>query len=160
MVFPVVMYGCESCDHIEGWVPKNWCFWIVVLEKTLQSPLDSKEIKSINPKGNQSWIFIGRTYAVAEAPILWPPNRKYQLIEKDPDAWKDWGQEENGTTENETVWQQLWCNGREFEQTPGDSEGQGSLVCRILWGHRDGQDWATKQPPQGTCYSWLRRHSS
>ena len=93
MVSPVVMYGCEL-DHKEGWVPKNWCFWIVVLEKTLESPLHCKEIKPVNPKGNQLWIFIGRTSAEAEPPILWPPDAKSWLISKDPDAGKDWRQKE------------------------------------------------------------------
>ena len=100
MVFPVVMYGCER-DHKEGWAPKNWCFQTVVLE-TMQSPLDSKEIKPGNPKGNQQWIVIRRTDA--EAPILWPPDSKSQLIVKDPDARKNWQQEEKGTTEDEMVW--------------------------------------------------------
>ena len=90
-------------DHKGGWVPKNWCFWTVVLEKTLESPLDCKEIKPVNPKGNQLWRFIGRTDAEAEAPILWPPDVKSWLIRKDPDAGKDWGQEVKGTTEDETV---------------------------------------------------------
>ena len=89
MVFPVVMYGCEL-DHKEGWVPKNWCFWTVVLEKTLESPLDCKEIKLVNPKGNQPWIFTGRTDTETEAPILWPPDAKSRLNGKDPDAGKDW----------------------------------------------------------------------
>ena len=89
MVFPVVMYGCWELDHKEGWVPKNWCFWTVVLEKTLEGPLDCKEIKLINPKGNQPWIFIGRTDAKTEALILWPPDAKSQLIRKDRDAGKD-----------------------------------------------------------------------
>ena len=83
-------------DHKEGWAPKNWCFWIVVLEKTLESPLDSKKIKPLNPKGNQPWIFIGRSEAEAEAPVLWLPDVKSQLIGKDPDAGKDWGQEKQG----------------------------------------------------------------
>ena len=90
-------------DHKQSWAPKNWCFWTVVLEKTLESPLDSKETQPVNPKGNQSWIFITRTDAEAEAPILWPPDAKNWLIWKDPDAGKDWGQEEKGTTEDETV---------------------------------------------------------
>ena len=90
-------------DHKEGWASNNSCFWIVVLEKTLESPLDSKEIKQVNPKGNQSWIFIGRTDAEAEAPILWPPDRKSQLIEKDPEAGKEWGQEKKRVTEDEMV---------------------------------------------------------
>ena len=100
MVFPVVMYGYEL-DCEEGWTPKNWCIWTVVLEKTLESPLDCKEIHPVIPKGNQSWIFIGRTDA--EAPILWPPDVTSRLIWKDPDAGKDWGQEEKGTTEDERV---------------------------------------------------------
>ena len=102
LFFPVVMYGCEL-DHKESWVLKNWCFWTVVLEKTLESPLDCKEIQPVNPKGNQSWIIIGGTDAEAEAPILWPPDAKNWLIGNDPDAGKDWRQEEKGTTEDEMV---------------------------------------------------------
>ena len=117
-------------DHREGWVPKNGCFHTVVLEKTLESPLDCKEIKPVNPKGNQSWIFIGRTDA--EAPILWPSDSKRQLIGKDPDAGKDWGQEK-GTTEDEMVRWHHWLNAHEFEQTLGDGEGQGSLACYSVW---------------------------
>ena len=90
-------------DYKQIWAPKNWCFWTVVLEKTLESPLDCKEIQPIHPKGNQSWIFIGRTDAEAETPILWPPNAKNQLIGKDPDAGKDWRREEKGMTEDEKV---------------------------------------------------------
>ena len=97
MVFPVVMYGCEIWrKYEESWAPKNWCFWTVILEKTLESPLDCKEIKPVNPKGNQSWIFIGETDAEAEAPILWPSDKKSWLTGKDPDAGKDWRQEEKG----------------------------------------------------------------
>ena len=114
-------------DHKESWVLKNWCFWSVVLEKTLESPLDCKEIKPINLKGNQSWIFIGRTDAEAEAPVLCPPDAKNQLIGKGPDAGKHWRQEEKGMIEM-LGWHH-WLNGHEFEQTLGDSEGQGSLVC-------------------------------
>ena len=121
-------------DHKEGWAVKNWCFWIVVLEKTLESPLDSKEIKPVNPKGNQPWIFFGRTDA--EAPILWPPDAKSWLIGKDPDAGKDWGQEEKGMTEDEMVgWHRL--NGHEFEESLGDSEWQRSLGCYSPWGFED-----------------------
>ena len=109
---------------------KNWCFWTVVLEKTLESPLDNK-IKLVNHKQNQPWIFIGRTDAEAEAPILGPPDAKSWLIGKDPDAEKDWGQEKNGVTEDEMVRQHHRLNGHEFEQTPGDSEGQGSLLCYV-----------------------------
>ena len=90
-------------DHKEGWALKNWCFWTVVLKKTLESPLNSKEIKPVNPKGNQPWVFTGRTDAEAEAPILWPPDAKSQLTGKHPDARKDWGQKEKGATENETA---------------------------------------------------------
>ena len=90
-------------DHKEGWAPKNWCFWILVLEKTLESPLDCKEINSVNPKGNQHWILIGRTDTEAETPILWPPDAKSRLIGKDPDAGTDWGQEEKGATEDGMV---------------------------------------------------------
>ena len=109
-------------DCEESWAPKNWCFWTVVLEKTLESPLDSKEIKPVNSKGNQSWIFIGRTDAKAEAPILKPPDAKSWLIEKDPDAGKDWGQKEKGVTEDEIVGWPHWLNGHEYEQIPGDNE--------------------------------------
>ena len=113
-------------DHKEGWAPMNWCFWTVVLEKTLESPL---EIKPVNPKGNKPWIFFGRTVAEAEALILLPPDAKSQLIGKVPDAGIHWGQEEKGVPEDEIVGWHLWFNGYEFKQTPGDSEGQGSQVC-------------------------------
>ena len=135
-VFPVVTCGYDL-DHKEGWVPKNWCFWPVVLEKTLESPLDCKEIKPVNPKGNQPWIFIGKTDAGAEAPILWPPDVKSWLIGKDPDAEKDWGQEEKGVTEDEKIGWHHWLNGHEFEQAPGDDEGQGSLACCSPWGWKE-----------------------
>ena len=102
-------------DYKESWAPKNWCFWTVVLEKTLQSPLDSTEIQLVHPKGNQSWIFIGRTDGEAEALILWPPDVKNWLIWKDPDAGKDWRQEENGTTEDEMVGWHHRLDGHEFE---------------------------------------------
>ena len=110
-------------DHKEGSVAKNWCLWIVVLEKTLESTLDSKEIKPVNPKGNQPWTFTGRTDAEAEAPILWPHDVKNQLIEKDPDAEKDWRQKEKRAAEDEVVREHHQLNGHEFEQTPGDSGG-------------------------------------
>ena len=128
-------------DHKEGWAQKNWCFQTVVLEKTLESPLDCKEIKSVNPKGNQPWIFSGRTDA--EASILWPPDAKNWLISKDPDAGKDWGQEEKWMTKNETVGWHHQLNGHDFEQIPGDSEGQGSLACCSPWSHRVGHNLAT-----------------
>ena len=117
----------------------------MVPEKTLESPLDYKEIKPVNPKGNQSWIFIGKTGGEAEAPLLWPPDVKSQLIGKDPDAGKDWGQEEKGVAEHEMVRQHHWFNGHEFEQTPGDSGGQKSLACCSSWGRRVRHDLATEQ---------------
>ena len=116
-------------------VPKNWCSWTVVLEKTLESPLDCKEIQPVYPKGNQPWIFIGRTDA--EALILWPPDANSQLIVKAPDAGKDWGQEEKGMTEDEMVGWHHWLNGRESEQTLGDSEGRGNLACCSPWGRKE-----------------------
>ena len=123
-------------DHKGGWVLKNWCFRTAVLEKTLESP-SNKQIKPVNPKGNQPWIFTGRTDAEAEVPILWPCDTKSQLIGKDPDAGKDWGQEEKRVREDEMVgWRQL-LNGHESEQTPGNSEGQGSLACCRPWGRKE-----------------------
>ena len=113
MVFQVVMYGCWELDCKESWEPKNWCFWTVVLEKTLERLLDCKEIQPVHPKGNQSWIFIGRTDAEAEIPILWPHDAK--SIWKDPDAGKDWRQEEKGITEDEMVGWYHRLNGHEFE---------------------------------------------
>ena len=124
-------------DYKGGWEPKNWCFQTVVLEKTLEGPLDCKEIKPVNSKGNQPWIFIGRTDAKAEASILWPPDAKNQLTGKDPDARKDWGQEEKGATEDEMVGWHHQLNGHEFEQTPGDGEGQGNLVFCGPWGRKE-----------------------
>ena len=104
-------------NYREGWVPKNWCFQTVMLEKTLESPLDSKKVKPVNPKGNQPWIFIARTDAEVEAPILWLPDVKSRLIGKDPNTGKYWRQEEKGTTEDEMVGWHHWLNGHEFEQT-------------------------------------------
>ena len=124
-------------DHQEGWVPKNWCFWTVVLEKTLERPLDSKGIKLVNPKGNQSWIFIERTVAEAEAPILWPPNAESQFIRKDPDAGTDGRQEEKGSTKDEMVGWHHWLNGHEFEQAPVDDKGQGGVACCSPWGCKE-----------------------
>jgi len=124
-------------DHKEGRVLKNWCFWTVVLEKTLESPLDCKKIKLVNPKGNRSWIFTGRTDAEAKAPKLWPPDAKSWLIRKDPDAGKDWRQEEKGTTEDVMAGWHHQLDGHEFEQALGDGEGQGSLACCSPWGHQE-----------------------
>ena len=125
------MYGCESWTI--NWAPKNWCFWTIVLKNTLESPLDCKEIKLVNPKGNKSWIFIGRTDTKAEAPILWPPGAKSHLIGKDPGA----GQEEKGTAEDEMVEWHHWLNRHEFEQALGVSDGQGSLSCCSPCNHKE-----------------------
>ena len=135
-------------DYKESWAAKNWCFWTVLLKTTLESPLDSKEIQPVHPKGNQSWIFIGRIDAEAEAPILWPPDSKSWLIWKDPDAGKDRRQEEKGTIEDKVVGWHHQFNGHEFEQSLGDSEGQRRLVCCSPWGCRGSDDWATEQQQQ------------
>ena len=119
------------------WVLKYWCFQTVVLEKTLECPSDSKEIKPVNPNREQPWISIGRTDVETEAPILWPPDAKSQLIWKDPDAQKDWGQEEKQVIEDEKVGWHHWLNGHEFEQALGEGEGQGSLACCSSWGHKE-----------------------
>ena len=134
-------YGFSS-SHVWMWelnykeslALKNWCFWTVVLEKTLESPLDCKEIQPVNPEGNQSWIFIGRSDAEAETPILWPLDAKNWLVGKDHDAGKDWRQEEKGMTEDETVGWHHQLDGHEFEQVLGVGDGQGSLACCSLWG--------------------------
>ena len=133
MVFPVVMYGCGSWDYKQSWGAKNWCYWTVVLEKTLESSLDSKETKPVNPKGNQSWIFIGGTDA--EASILWSTDAKDWFIGKNSDPGKDWGQQEKGTTEDEMVVHQL--DRHEFEQTLGVGDGQQRLACCSPWGHEE-----------------------
>ena len=143
MVFPVVMYGCESWTiNKDGplsfsWVPKNWCFWTVVLEKTLESPLESKEIKPLNPKGNQSWIFVGRTDAEAEAPIFWPPEAKNWHIGRDPDAGKDSRQDEKRMTEDEMVEWHHWLDGPEFEEALRVGDVQEGLACCSPWGHKE-----------------------
>ena len=116
-------------DYKESWVLKNWCFWTVVLEKTLESPLHCKEIQPVHPKGNQSWIFVGRTDAEAETPILWPLDEKNWLTRKHPDARKDWRQEEKGTTEDEMIGWHHRLDGHEFEQALGVGDGQGGLPC-------------------------------
>ena len=147
---------CPQLPHSPGSSSPSWrqcvlclnldrCFWTVVLEKTLESPLDSKEIQPVHPKGNQPWIFIGRTDAEVEAPILWPLYAKSRLIGKDPDAEKDWRQEEKETTENEMVGWHHWLDGYEFEQALGDSEGQWSLACCSPRGRRVGHDLETEQ---------------
>ena len=131
-------------DHKEGRVPKTWCFWTMVLEKTLESPLDSKVIKPVNPKGSQPWIFIGRTDAESEAPVLWLPDEKIHLTGKDPDAGKNWRQEEKGMTEDEMVRQYHWFNGHEFEQTPGAGVLTGmdrEAWCAAVHGAAKNQTW-------------------
>ena len=138
------MYGCESwtIKKVQSWRINAFklCCW-----RRFLSPLDCKEIKPMNLNRNQSWIFTAKTHAEAEAPILWPPDAKVWLIGKDPDAGKDYGQEEKGTTENEIVGWHHWHNAHEFEQTPGDSEGQGGLGCCSSCGLRVGHDLVTEQ---------------
>ena len=124
-------------DCQESWVPKNWCFWTVVLEKTVESPLDCKEIQPVHPKGDQSWVFTGRTDVEAETPVLWPPHAKNWLIGKDPDAGRGWGQEEKGTTEDEMAGWHHWLGGHEFGWTPGVGDGQGGLACCDSRGHKE-----------------------
>ena len=121
-------------DYKESWVQKNWCFWTVVLEKTLESPLDCKEIQPVHPKGNQSWVW---TDVEAETPIPWPPNSKNWLIWKEPDAGNDWRWEEKGTTEDEMVVWHRRLNGHESEWTPGVGDGQGGLAYCDSWGHKE-----------------------
>ena len=121
----------------ESWVLKNCCFWTVVLEKILESPLDSKEIQPVHPKGDQSWVFIGRIDVEAETPILWPPDAESWLMLKDPDAGKEWGQEEKGTTEDEMAGWHHWLNGHESGWTLEAGDGQGGLACCDTWGHKE-----------------------
>ena len=123
-----------NCE--EGWGLKNWCFWTVVLEKTLESTLDCKEVQPVHPKGDQSWVFIGRTDAKAETPVLWPPHANSWLIWKDPDAGRDWEQEK-GMTEDEMAGWHHWLDGHDFEWTPGVGDGQGGLVCCGSWGPKE-----------------------
>ena len=156
MVFPVVMYGCEL-DSEESWALKNWCFWTVVLEKTLESPLDCKEIQPVHPKGDQSWVFIGRTDAEAETPILWPLHARSWLVGKDPDAGRDWGQEEKGTTEDEIAGWHHQPDGRECEWAPGVGDGQGGLECCYSWGCKELDTterlkWVSERKSRGTGF--------
>ena len=129
-------------DCEESWALKNWCFWTVVLEKTLASSLNCKAIQSVYPKGDQSWVFIGRTDTEAETPVLWPPHAKSWLIGKDHDARRDWGQEEKGTTEDEMAGWYHRLDAHEFWWTPGVGDGQGGLACCDSWGCKD---WDTTQ---------------
>ena len=124
-------------DYKESRVPKNWCFWTVVLEMTLESPLDCKEIQPVTPEGNQFWIFLGRTDVEAETPIVWPPAVKNRLIGKDPDSGKNWRQEEKGKIEDEMVGWHHRLNGLEFEQALGVGDGQGTLACCSPWGRNE-----------------------
>ena len=138
-------------DYKDGWVLKNWCFWTVVLEKTLESPLDCKAIQPVHPKGDQSWVFIGRTDDEAETPILWPPDAKSWLIGKDPDVLKDWRQEEMGMSgwdgwmASLTQWTWVWVNSWSW------SDGQGGLACCDSWGRRVRHDWVTE-------LNWTLKH--
>ena len=127
----------RDLDCEESWVPKNWCFWTVVLEKTLESPLDCKEIQTVHSKGDQFWVFIGRTDAEAETPILWPNDVKSWLTGKDPDAGRDWRQEEKGTTEDEMTGWHHRLDGHEFEWTPGVGDEEGGLACCDSWGCKE-----------------------
>ena len=136
---------------------ENWCFWTVVLEKTLETPLGCKEIKPVHPKGDQSWMFIGRTDAEAEAPILGPPDVNSWLTGKDPDVGKDWRQEDKGMTEDEMVGWNHQFNGHEFEQVAGDGERQGSQLIQSMGLQRVGYDWGTKQQQQCPAV-WLMDH--
>ena len=124
-------------DCEESWAPKNWCFWTVVLKKTLESPLDCKEIQPVHSEGDQPWDFFGRNDVKAETPVLWPPHAKSRLIGKDSDAGRNWRQEEKGTTEDEMAGWHHQLDGREFEWTPGVGDAQGGLACCDSWGHKE-----------------------
>ena len=141
-------------DCEESWVLKNWCFWTVVLEKTLESPLVCKEIQPVHPKGDQSWVFIGRTDAEAETPILGPPHAKSWLIGKDSDAGRGWRQEKKGTTEDEMAGWHHWLDGHESKWTPGVGDGQGGLVCCDSWGCKESD---TTEWLKWTELNWTRR---
>ena len=149
----------ENTDAGENWVLKNRRFWIVVRQKTLERHLNSKEIKPVNPKGNQPWTFTGRTDVEAKAPKLWPPDEKSRLTGKDPDAGKDWRQEEKRETEGEMAQWHYQLNGHEFDQTLGDSEGQRSLVCCSPWDPQESDrisDWTTtsESTPRNLLWSY------
>ena len=135
MVFPVVMYGCEL-DYKKSWAQKNWCFWTVVLEKTLASPVDYKEIQPVHPKADQSWVFSGMADVEAETSILWPPDAESWLIWKDPDAGKDWGLEKWITEDEMAGWHHRQ-NGHAFGWSPGVGDGQWGLACCGSWGHKE-----------------------
>ena len=149
-------------DYKESWALKNWCFWTVVLEKTLESPLDCREIQPVHPKGDQSWVFIGRTDVEAEIPILWPPHAKSWFIGKDFDAGRDWGQEEKGTTEDEMVGWHHRLNVQEFGWTPGVGDGQGGLVCCNSWGHKESDmtEWLNWTELNGVSHRYCQWNNS
>ena len=140
-------------DYKESWALKNWCFWTVVLEKTFKSPLDCKEIQPVHPKGNQSWVFIGRTDVEAETPILWPPDAKIWLVGKDPDGWRDWGQEEEGVTEDKMAGWHHQLDAHELGWTLGVAGGQGGLVCCDSWGRQESD---TTEQLNWTELNWSR----
>ena len=154
-------------DCEESWAPKNWCFWTVVLEKTLESPLDCKEIQTVHSKGDQSWVFFGRTNAKAETPVLWPPHAKSWLNGKDSEAGRDWGQEEKGTTEDEMAGWHHRLDGHEFGWTPEVRDGQGGLACCNSWGRKESDtteqlNWTELK--YTSCYNkqdqiWEARHN-
>ena len=141
-------------DYKESWALKNWCFWTVALEKTLESPLDHKEIQLAHPKGDQTWVFIARSDVEAETPKFWPPDAKSWLIWKGPDVGKYWRQEEKGTTEDEVVGWHRRLNGHGFGWTPGVGDGQGGLVCCSSWGHKESD---TTEPLN---WNWNRKVSN
>ena len=149
-------------DCEESWAPKNWCFWTVVLEKTPESPLDCREIQPVHPKGDRFWVFIGRTDAEGETPVLWPPHVKSWLTGKDPDAMRDWGQEEKGTTEDEMTGWHHRLDGHKFESTPGGGDGHTGLACYDSWGCKqlDTTEWLNwtdgekKKKNSGCLFKW------
>ena len=142
----------RKLDCEESWAPKNWCFWTVVLEGTLESPLDCKEIQPVHSKGDQAWVFIGRTDAKALTPILWWLHAKSRPIGKDRDAGRDWGQEEKGTTENEMAGWHHQLYGHESEWTLGVGDGQGGLACFDSWGHKESD---TTEQLNWTELNWM-----
>ena len=146
-------------DCEESWAWNNWCFWTVVLEKTLESPLDCKEIQPVHPKGDQAWVLIERTDAEAETPVLWPPHEKSWLTGKDPDAGRDWGQEEKGTTEDEMAGCHHQFDGHEFEWTLEVGDGQGGLPCCNSWGCKESDmteqlNWTEEKPTISADVTW------
>ena len=156
MVFPVVMYEwIWELDYKESWAWKNWCFWTVVLEKTLESPLDYKEIQPVHPKGDLSWVLIGRTDVEAETPILWPLDAKSWLIWKDPDAGKDWEQEDKETTVDKMVGWHHWLNAHEFGWAPGVVDGHGGLGCCGTWGRKESDMTQLNELNWTEVYIWF-----